>query len=97
MGLEQYLGDTVEIEKLPGFRSAENIAQTYREGTFDDMVIVAPLSVIAHVVDLGVRPLWSESVEEPDRSQAHFQGGGGKWFRFVRFRRIKTVLVEFED
>ena len=95
--LEQYLGDSVEITKLPGFRSAEDIVQNFREGQYDDMVIVAPLSVIARVVDLGVRPLWSEAAEEPDRSRAHFQGGGGKWFRFVRFRRIKALHLEFED
>lgn len=95
--LPQYLADEVKLTKLPGFRSAEDIVQTYREGGFDDMVIVAPLSVIARVVDFGIRPLWSESVEEADPAKAHYRGGGGKWFRFVRFRRIKALHLEFED
>ena len=86
----------VELEPRP-FDDARTIVRRFRGGNFDEMVIVAPLSVIAVVCNEGIRPLWSESVEETNPAQIDFRGGQGKGFRFVRFRRIKKVALEFED
>ncbi len=86
----------IEQEARP-FDDARQIAQRYREGRFDDMVVVAPLSVLAVLVADGIRPLWSESVEENDPRKIDFRGARGQGFRFVRFRRITRVALEFED
>jgi len=43
---EMYGQDTVVEQEFRPFDDARQIAKQYREGGFDDMVIVAPLSVI---------------------------------------------------
>jgi predicted nucleic acid-binding protein len=92
-----YGGDTVVEQESRPFDDALQIAKRYREGHYDDMVIVAPLSVIQVLCNEGIRMLWSEAVEENDPSKVEFRGARGQGFRFVRFRRIKRVALEFED
>lgn len=89
--------DVFIVQEPMPFDDARQIVQRYREGRYDDMVIVAPLSVIAIVCQEGVKPLWSESVEENDPAKIDFHGARGQGFRFVRFRRIKHVALEFEN
>jgi hypothetical protein len=90
-------GDTIiELEARP-FDDARLIARRFREGRFDDMVIVAPLSVIQVLCNEGIRMLWSKAVEENDQARVEFCGARGRGYRFVRFRRIKRVALEFED
>ncbi len=42
------------------FGDARDIVDRYRKSGAVDMVIVAPLAVIAELVKLGIRPLWAE-------------------------------------
>ena len=90
-------GDMVVEQESRPFDDARQIAKRYREGGYNDMVIVAPLSVIQVLCNEGIRMLWSEAVEENDPSKIEFRGARGQGFRFVRFRRIKRVALEFED
>lgn len=92
-----YGGDTVVEQEARPFDDACQVAKRYREGNYDDMVIVAPLSVIAVLCNEGIKMLWSEATEENDPSKIEFRGARGQGFRFVRFRRIKRVALEFED
>ena len=92
-----YGGDTIVEQESRPFDDARQIAKRFREGNYDDMVIVAPLSVIQVLCNEGIRMLWSEAVEENDPSKVEFRGARGQGFRFVRFRRIKRVALEFED
>ncbi|MFA6131985.1 MAG: hypothetical protein WC702_02880 [Patescibacteria group bacterium] len=97
--LAAMFGTDVVVEKDPRpFDSAEIIVRRFRSGGFDDLVVVAPLSVIDHLVRNGVKPLWAEMVETRDRREAEI------WFDrrrsgyyFDRFRRVKRVAVEFEN
>ncbi|MDO8512194.1 MAG: hypothetical protein Q7S57_02885 [bacterium] len=86
----------VEQEDRP-FDDAREIVCRYRRDGYDDMVVVAPLSVIAVLCQEGIRPLWSEATEENDPRKIEFRGARGQGYRFVRFRRIKCVRVEFEE
>lgn len=86
----------IEQESRP-FNDARDIAKRFREGKYDDMVVVAPLSVIAVLCGEGIKPLWSESIEENDPSKIDFRGARNQGFRFDRFRRISRVALEFED
>lgn len=92
-----YGGNTIVEQESRPFDDARQIAKRFREGGYDDMVIVAPLSVIQVLCNEGIRMLWSEAVEENDPSQIEFRGARGQGYRFVRFRRIKRVAIEFED
>lgn len=94
---EMFGPDTVVEQEARPFDDARQIARRYQSGGFDEMVIVAPLSVIAVLCNEGIKMLWSEAVEENDPSKIEFRGARGQGFRFVRFRRIKRVALEFED
>ena len=96
--LQLMFGEDVVVEQEPRpFSDARCIAERFRDGGYNDMVIVAPLSVIQALCNEGVRMLWSESVEENNPSKIDFRGARGQGFRFVRFRRIKRVALEFEN
>ena len=92
-----YGGDTIVEQESRPFDDARQVAKRYRDGNYDDMVIVAPLSVIQVLCNEGISMLWSEAVEENDPSKVEFRGARGQGYRFVRFRRIKRVALEFED
>jgi len=92
-----YGQDTVIDREVNAFDDARQIAEKFRNDGYDDMVIVAPLSVIQVLCNEGVKMLWSEATEENDPKRIEFYGARGQGFRFVRFRRIKRVIVEFED
>ena len=89
-------GTVIEQEVHP-FDDAHQIARRFREGDYGVMVVVAPLSVISVLCTEGVPMLWSVATEENDPAKVEFRGARGQGFRFVRFRRIKRVAVEYED
>ena len=65
--LRRLFGTDVRVEEeARPFDSAEQIVKRAREGSYDDVIVVAPLSVLARMVDLGLRPLWSEAEITPD-------------------------------
>ena len=99
--LARRFGDGVVVERDPRpFSSAEDIAARYRDGGYDDIVVVAPLSVLARLVDLGLKPLWAEMIQV-DRSEAEVttprRSGRTDYYRFDRFRRVKALRLEFEE
>ena len=94
---QMYGSDTIVEQEARPFDDARQIAKRFRESDYDDMVIVAPLSVITVLCTEGIKMLWSEAVEENDPAKIEFRGARGQGFRFVRFRRIKRVTLEFED
>ena len=61
---EMYGKDTIVEQESRPFDDARVVARRFREGGFDDMVIVAPLSVIAVLCNEGIKMLWSEAVGE---------------------------------
>lgn len=96
--LQVRFGADVEVVQDPNpFDTADDIVRRFRAGGFDDLVLVAPLSVIDHLCRRGLKPLWSEAVEENDPAKIDFRGARGQGYRFVRFRRVRRIVIEFED
>jgi len=86
----------VEVRKDPRpFSSAEEIKERFQKGGYDEIVVVAPLSVIARLTELEIRPLWAE-MEQCDPSEAEVEAAG-RWYRFRGFKRIKGIRIEFEE
>ena len=83
------------------FDSAEEIAGRYREGGYNDLVVVAPLSVIGRLVDLKLNPLWGQTkqIDGPDGAEIIMPRRGGRtdYYVFDRFRRVKALQLEFEE
>jgi len=86
--------DEVVMDPQP-FSSAEEIRTRFEESGCDDILVVAPLSVVQRLTELGIHPLWAEMEVVPE-------GMGevkvnGRAYRFVRFRRIKAVEIIYEE
>lgn len=94
--LRRLFGQDVEIIQDPKpFSSAEDIVARFRAAGGDEMVVVAPLSVLGRLVDLGIKPLWAEMEQVP--SEQSEVVAAGRSYRFVRFRRVKRLVLEFEE
>lgn len=94
--LRRLYGDDVGIIPDPHpFDSAKDILERFHYVGGDEMVVVAPLSVLGRLCDLGVKPLWADmelvSIEEAEVVAA------GRGYRFIRFRRVKRLVLEFEE
>jgi hypothetical protein len=91
--------ETVIVADSNPFSSAEDIVQRLKG--FDEMVVVAPLSVISRLCELGVRPLWAEmkvvSGEFNPDSDVILPGQPPRHMRFQQFKRIKKVALEFDE
>jgi len=90
-----YGNDIIIDGTMTSFGDAREIIKKYRDGKFDDMVIVAPLSVLEVLCSQGIYPLWADSVEENDPAKIEFRGARGQGFRFVGFKRIKEIRKVF--
>jgi len=75
--------------------SAKQVFDLMRGLGCREVVVVAPLSVIDHICRLEVRPLWAE-MNQVDPREAEVEVGG-RFYRFVRFRRVKRLALEFEE
>ena len=95
--LKRLFGEETEVVKDPQpFSSAEDIAERFRTRRYDDIVVVAPLSVLSRLCELGIRPLWAEMevVKDPVKAEV---SAGGRLYRFVRFRRVLGIKIEYGE
>lgn len=94
--LKRIYGNDVLIEKDPRpFSSAEDIVLRFKNGKYDDLVVIAPLSVLGRLCELGIKPLWADMEVVPDEEAEVIASGRG--YRFIRFKRIKRLKLEFEE
>lgn len=94
--LRRVFGEDVELLQDPNpFSSAEEVVRRFRSLGGDDMVVVAPLSVLGRLCDLGLKPLWAEMEQVPPEQAEVIAAGRG--YRFIRFRRVKRLVLEFEE
>jgi len=93
--LQRLFGDVnITIDDKP-LASAEDVVQ--RMEGYDEVVIVAPLSIISKVIEYGVKPLFADmqridKVEDKDRDTEV----GGRCYRFIGFKRIVGMKIELE-
>jgi hypothetical protein len=65
--LRRLFGEDVVIEQDPKpFDSVDDILNRFRQSGADELLVVAPLSVIAQLVQRGVKPLWAEMEQVTD-------------------------------
>ena len=90
-------GAAITIDRRT-FRDADDIIARHRG---DEMVVVAPLSVIQALVDRGIRPLWPEMEKIPPGAAAEVtmrrRDGRLDHYRFVQFRRVVSIEIRFEE
>jgi hypothetical protein len=96
MELQRIFGDvTITVDDKP-LSSAEDVIQ--RMEGYDEVVMVAPLSIISKVVEYGVRPLFAD-MQRIDRIEDKGRDTevGGRCYRFNGFKRIVGLKVELEN
>lgn len=93
--LERLFGDVEVVQDPNPFSGADDVVRRFRESGADEMVIVAPLTVIDQITKQGIQPLYAEMrlVEEGP----YDVDVNGRKFVFERFTRIKRVIVEKEE
>lgn len=94
--LSRLFGEVELCQDISPFQNAEEIIQRVRQGGYDDVVAVAPLSVLARLCELGLKPLWAEMKQVRSRGEADLSYRS-RFYRFVKFRRIKAVKLEFTE
>jgi hypothetical protein len=80
------------------FGGADDIIARYHEAQADEMVVVAPLTVIRELIKRGIKPLYAEMRQVPCNSK-HAEvrlPNGRRCWRFIRFQRITAVNVKLE-
>ena len=93
--LERLFGSISLIIDSKPFSSAEEIKERMERLKVDDIVAVAPLSVIQRLTELGIKPLWAE-MQVCNKEEAEVEANG-RYYKFIKFRRIKDVKIEYED
>ena len=94
--LRRLFGEDVEvIPDANPFASADDVVARFRQSGATEIVVVAPLSVLAKLTERGLRPLWAE-MESVRPEEAELRGAG-RYYRFRRFRRVRSVTVDYED
>lgn len=95
--LQRMYGDNVELitDNRP-FDSAEVIVRRVREGGYDDVIVVAPFSVLDRMCKLDLRPLWAEAEQVFNRHEADWSVKG-RHYRFRGFSRVVELRLVTED
>jgi len=92
-------GHQLVIEKRP-FSSAEMIVRRFREVGGDEMVTVAPWSVIRQIIRLGIKPIYAEMkpASAADAESVVVAGRSKKkrYYRFVGFHYCNGVELQLE-
>lgn len=96
--LEEIFGE-IEITQDPNpFDDVDDIIK--RLQNYDDLVIVAPLSVIHQLTQRGINPIWAEmKAVSPEKFDPYDTAinGKGRYTKFQTFKRIKKVELILED
>ena len=78
------------------FDSADQIIERWRMAGADEMVVVAPMTVIREIVKRGIHPLYAEMQQVPcshPQSEVRIKG---RCYRFLKFQRVRSLQFELE-
>ena len=93
--LEDRFGE-IKIDQISSFGPAEELIEKFKKGGYDEILVIAPLTVIRKICEAGIHPLWIQAEEASDSNEADFTYRG-KHYRFVEIRRIRGIKVELEE
>ena len=95
--LRRMFGVDVEVvEDDRPYDNAQTIVRRFRDGGYDDIIVVAPYSVLDRMCQLGLRPLWSDADQVFDSKLADWRVRD-RMYRFIGFKRVVKMILELED
>jgi len=93
--LERIFGEVeLLIDTLP-FSDAADVANRFKLANADEMVVVAPLSVIDRLCQLGIQPLFAEM--DVVQSGEYDVIAAGRKYKFKNFSRIREIKIVKEQ
>jgi len=103
--LKGVFGEDCEItQDTNPFSSAYDIVRRFEKGSYDEIVLIAPISVCRILTDMGYRPLWSEMKRvKPSDSEVESRGsldrikGTSRHYQFIKFKRLEAVDLIFSE
>lgn len=69
------------VEDTRPFRDGREVLERFQRARADELLVVAPYSVIDQLVRGGIKPLWAEFVDN----------------RFVALHRVQGVRIDFQE
>jgi len=97
--LKKIFGHDMVLEHVVGrdaYISAEKIAEMMRREKYDEIIMVAPLSVMAKVIELGIRPIKADVVEVKEEREKTFTYNS-RHYKFLKFVRVIKLELVTED
>lgn len=80
------------------YLSAKEIIKTFKDGHYDELFMIAPLSVIQAVLSLSVQPLKArvEQIQSPNGHDFEYHG---RYFKFLSpmFERVVEIKIVTEN
>ncbi len=75
-------------------KNADHLHQLKQQHQADEMVLVLPLWIIYHYIKkYRDQPIWAQMQEVPP-TQPYDISAGGRFYRFIEFRRIIDIKLE---
>lgn len=105
--LQRLFGADVQVDRhTKAYANAAEVVRVYRRGFYDEMVLIAPLSVCKVIATFGIKPLYSdmEQIEKGDpRIELTVNNTREKlekvtrYYRFVKFKRMERIEIVFTE
>jgi len=86
----------VQSSESEAYMTGDKIVECMHRERFDEIIMVAPLSVIEKVIERGLRPIKAEVVEVKDAHSATFIFNR-RHYKFIKFVRIVRIEIITED
>ncbi|MFH1890699.1 MAG: hypothetical protein ABIJ91_04005 [Candidatus Kuenenbacteria bacterium] len=94
--LRQIFGKVEMCQDVNPFSNAQEIKNRFDAGGYDDLLVVAPLSVIRKLCELELYPLWADTIQIFSKDKSDFEYRG-RYYKFLCIKRVKAVEVVFFD
>ena len=99
--LQRLFGQDVQIDVKDDLISTVEIIRTFREGFYDELVLISPVSVCHKIVGYGFKPLYAEmKMVTPEESEVQITNPrrpGTRHYKFVQFKRVERVELILSD
>lgn len=95
--LMRIFGDNTKVIIDPKpFSNADDVIERYKKSGSDEMVIVAPMTVINELLKRGIKPLYAE-MEQVNSGEEYDVEANGRKYKFLKFTRIVKIDIIKED
>ncbi len=97
--LQKIFGVDVKIDHQTGDKSyinAQSLVQYIKDNKYDEVVMVAPLSVMTKVIELGIKPIKADVVEVKSGEDFTFEYNK-RFYKFIKFVRVIRLELVTED